>query len=729
MIESSIIIPAFNEWGFTRKCIRALRAHTPPEKIEVIVVDNSSSDVTPRACPVLGPQLFGDHFHYIRNEIDCHFAGACNQGAEAAQGKYLIFLDHDIEVQPGWYEPLLGDFSSCQDIGAAGPLLLSSDEGYFGHTVQHLGLHIDPDYALGYLYQGIPAVSPLAGKRRFFQAITAKCMIIQKEVFERYGRFDENYGNGLEGADLCLRLHTNGLRMTINPDSMVLSQKNRVPGGHKFEIGHRAALPPKMRASAMPDLDMHYERDGMRLGLSRWRTYQPMPDKERTDQLEKDLLSHGQEYLRNMLLIHPYWEKGWLRLLELVKGTSQEFDVFRVYFSLFSNPDTAYQAYRLGQKARDINLVGQAARILGANARPPQRFLDAAKDSINELRQRGDDKIAAMHMKWASDFEHFRKNDFARFRDNFLIFAKEQEIGFKPVLLDDVPLAEEIADEFSADEYLAMYPDVKNCDPLTHYIRGGKREGRRGRIARIDYSCLPPRGEWRRGPKGDVVVCTSLSGDYERLLPPAFLQEGWRYICYTDQPREDWGIWEMREIPFQSDDPTRKSRWVKMHLPEIFPDARRVIWQDANIVIRDSLVDFTARPEAMAFIKHPHRDCLYLEAAACVQAGKDDPKIIKRQADHYARAGMPKHWGLYETNFYIIDPADPRTIKIFREWWEENQKFSRRDQLGLPFVLYRNNYRPALLLPEGCDARRWPALHFLTHTETRLVKAPSRSMQ
>ena len=149
MIEASIVIPVYNKWDLTRNCLKSIASNTDKSKIEIIVVDNASTDVTQNGCSFLGKQLFGDAFHYIRNEINRNFAGASNQGAEFAQGEFVIFLNNDTEVQPGWYQPLINDFSAHPDIAATGPLLVYPDETLLGRTVQHLGIFISPSYSRG----------------------------------------------------------------------------------------------------------------------------------------------------------------------------------------------------------------------------------------------------------------------------------------------------------------------------------------------------------------------------------------------------------------------------------------------------------------------------------------------------------------------------------------------------------------------------------------------------
>ena len=131
-IESSIIIPVFNQWELSRACLKALASTTKGKSVEVIVVDNASTDVTPDACPFLGKQLFGGAFRYFRCTSNMNFGPASNIGAAIAVGKYLIFLNNDTVPLPGWYQPLIDDFSKFPKIAATGPLLLYPKSKPFG---------------------------------------------------------------------------------------------------------------------------------------------------------------------------------------------------------------------------------------------------------------------------------------------------------------------------------------------------------------------------------------------------------------------------------------------------------------------------------------------------------------------------------------------------------------------------------------------------------------------
>jgi hypothetical protein len=86
---------------------------------------------------------------------------------------------------------------------------------------------------------------------------------------------------------------------------------------------------------------------------------------------------------------------------------------------------------------------------------------------------------------------------------------------------------------------------------------------------------------------------------------------------------------------------------------------------------------------------HRHRDCIYKELEACIRLKKDDPQIMRKQIDSYRSAAMPEHYGLIEANLLVRDHHNPACIEIMERWWQEIAKHSGRDQLSLPFVLWK----------------------------------------
>ena len=135
----SIIIPVRNQWKLTEACLRSLAEHTPQDDIQILVMDNGSTDDTSTQCAPLGAALFGSRFRHIPLGHNRNFGPACNEGAHAADADYLFFLNNDTLLTAGWLPPLLDAFARQPDLGATGPLLLYPDG-----RVQHAGVTFTP---------------------------------------------------------------------------------------------------------------------------------------------------------------------------------------------------------------------------------------------------------------------------------------------------------------------------------------------------------------------------------------------------------------------------------------------------------------------------------------------------------------------------------------------------------------------------------------------------------
>jgi len=352
-VESSVIIPVFNQWELTRACLKALAATTKGKSIEVIVVDNASTDVTPEACPFLGKQLFGDKFRYFRCSSNMNFGPASNIGANMATGKYLVFLNNDTVPLEGWYQPLIDDFSRFPKIAATGPLLVYPKSEPFGYTVQHLGVFVSPFLKMGHLYEGIPAESPLAKKRRFFQIITAACMVIPRELFLSAGLFDEKFINGFEDVDLCLRLWKQGYRMTVNPEARVIHHRSQTPGRHQYEQENSRHLVQKCQGLFIPDWHIHLKNDGIFLKVSEWQTFQPFLPHEQLKRLDAIAANASYSDLTALLIRYPFWENGWRRLIKLCPTDAARKKLQITFYKFYSGGDKALDFYDMALKTQD----------------------------------------------------------------------------------------------------------------------------------------------------------------------------------------------------------------------------------------------------------------------------------------------------------------------------------------------------------------------------------------
>lgn len=213
----SIVIPAWNKWDYTFRCLLSLVENTSGVAHETIVVDNASTDETATALP----RLPGLRVH--RNRENLGFAKACNQGAAMARGRYLLFLNNDTEALPNWLPPMIRELESAPDVAMVGSKLLFPDG-----TLQHAGVAV--------AYGATLPVSPyhllhhqppeLSGRLLQLSCVTAACMLVRAEVFHALGGFDEAYVNGYEDVDLCFKVREAGHRILYTPESVLIHHES-----------------------------------------------------------------------------------------------------------------------------------------------------------------------------------------------------------------------------------------------------------------------------------------------------------------------------------------------------------------------------------------------------------------------------------------------------------------------------------------------------------------------
>jgi len=215
--DVSIVIPAFNKIEFTDKSLNALKDRFPKEMDhEVIVIDNGSSDSTPE---VLAEKVksWGPFLRVVRNETNIGFARASNQGALLARGRIIVFLNNDTEVQDGWLAPLIDEIDTHGATGLAGGRLL-----FPNGTIQHAGVAVGRKKVPFHIHRGEPKDSPLVTERRVMPMVTAACVATRRQEFLNNGLLDEEFVNGHEDIDLCLRYRQNGKECVYRPDCVVV---------------------------------------------------------------------------------------------------------------------------------------------------------------------------------------------------------------------------------------------------------------------------------------------------------------------------------------------------------------------------------------------------------------------------------------------------------------------------------------------------------------------------
>jgi GT2 family glycosyltransferase/glycosyltransferase involved in cell wall biosynthesis len=208
----SIVIPVYNHFRHTLTCLRSLAAHPGSVPFEAIVVDDGSSDETPQRLAEIG----GIRAH--RNPANLGFIGACNAGAALARGEYVLFLNNDTAITPGWLEALVETFDARPDCGLAGAKLVYPD----GRLQEAGGIVFSDGSGWNYGRFG----DPRAGEFSYLREVdycSGAAIMLRRALFERLGGFDAHYAPAYyEDTDLAFKVRAAGLKVYYQPDATVV---------------------------------------------------------------------------------------------------------------------------------------------------------------------------------------------------------------------------------------------------------------------------------------------------------------------------------------------------------------------------------------------------------------------------------------------------------------------------------------------------------------------------
>ncbi|MCX8117533.1 MAG: glycosyltransferase [Desulfobacterota bacterium] len=242
----SIVLLVCNQIEYTQRCLESLFLHTDIP-FELIVVDNGSTDGTleylrqvregrqkvggwrlevseagevmrvtdarkKREKKVSGKRpFFCRRFKILRNEKNLGFARGNNQGMAEARGHYILLMNNDVVVTPGWLRAMAEIAEKRPEIGLVGPMTNSVSGP---QLVEKIGY--DPVSLSGLEGFALEFSERNRGRSRPFWRVVGFCMLIKREVIEEIGGLDERFGLGnFEDDDFCLRAKLAGFESWI----------------------------------------------------------------------------------------------------------------------------------------------------------------------------------------------------------------------------------------------------------------------------------------------------------------------------------------------------------------------------------------------------------------------------------------------------------------------------------------------------------------------------------
>ncbi len=199
--------------------------------------------------------------------------------------------------------------------------------------------------------------------------------------------------------------------------------------------------------------------------------------------------------------------------------------------------------------------------------------------------------------------------------------------------------------------------------------------------------------------KKNNVIYTCFTFGYDELLQHTYVNSDFDYVCFTDDKRliskSTYGIWTVRPLFFDRLDNPRNIRWHKVLPHRLFPEYDISIWVDSNVDILSPKLFSYIDERPLRLPAHHARSCIYDECMRVLDVKKDSYDNVMKMAELLVDENMPKNYGMNEANIIIRRHKDKTVQKIMNDWWYMIKNYSRRDQLSLSYVLWKNHIKPA----------------------------------
>ncbi len=273
----SIIIPNKDEKESLQACLESIKEKTSYQNYEILIIENNSTtDEIFRYYKELSET---PGIRLLRWNKEFNYSAINNYGARHAKGDYLLFLNNDVTViTENWLGEMLG---VCQrrEVGAVGVKLIYPDD-----TIQHAGCVVGMGGIAGHLFVDMPANRTgylhKASVLQDMTAVTAACMMMKKEAFEKAGGFTEELAVAFNDVDLCLKTVRNGYLIVYDPYVQLYHMESRTRGAEdsKDKVRRFQREIEYMRCHWMDILkngDPNYNKN---LSLTKWNySLRPLP--------------------------------------------------------------------------------------------------------------------------------------------------------------------------------------------------------------------------------------------------------------------------------------------------------------------------------------------------------------------------------------------------------------------------------------------------------------------
>ncbi|HNT50862.1 MAG TPA: glycosyltransferase family 2 protein [Cyclobacteriaceae bacterium] len=218
MIETAVVILNYNGKHFLQKFLPGVITHSGSAKI--IVADNASTDDSVHFLK----ENFSNQVQILQLDSNTGYCGGYNNALKQIQAEYYVLLNSDVEVTPGWIDPVIKLFKQDASIAAAQPKILSYHTRNEFEYAGAAGGFIDSfgyPFCRGRIFNTFEKDTGQYNDTRPVFWATGACLFIRSKIFHQHGGFDKDFFAHMEEIDLCWRIQRSGLKVFYAGNSHV----------------------------------------------------------------------------------------------------------------------------------------------------------------------------------------------------------------------------------------------------------------------------------------------------------------------------------------------------------------------------------------------------------------------------------------------------------------------------------------------------------------------------
>ena len=225
----TILIPVYNHIALTLECLTSIATAKSAISYEILVADDASTDETAAILARIG------NIKVQRNIRNLHFLRNCNAALPLVTGRYVVFLNNDVQVQDWWLDEMVALFGRHEQVGAVGPKIVYPS----GH-LQEAGCALNTDMTVDMIGINDDPGLPRYNYERRVDYCSGACLMVPTALITELGGFSEEFAPAYcEDGDLCLRIRELGMFVYYAPQATVVHRLSATTAAHGLDDKRR----------------------------------------------------------------------------------------------------------------------------------------------------------------------------------------------------------------------------------------------------------------------------------------------------------------------------------------------------------------------------------------------------------------------------------------------------------------------------------------------------------